>query len=97
MRDRWGSFLTDDGEVVRGRTDLGISQIHVSTAVAYGLDLERLSDDMEYNVKAHFKILADKIKGCKNLGAEAWSCYHSTTTYHRLKYLKDVSRYLGSQ
>ena len=93
MRDRCSNFVVD-GEILRGCTDLGIAQIHVDTAVAYNLDITKLSQDMEYNVKAHFRILADKIRRCKHLGEEAWTCYHSVTEVHRLRYLRDVSRYL---
>lgn len=75
--------------------DMTIAQINVYTAAEYGFDLDRLfSKDTEYALECHFKILESKIKMCSHLGSEAWSCYHSVTPKHRLKYVKDVSRYL---
>lgn len=75
--------------------DMGIAQINIKTAIDYGFDIKRLYDhDLEYALKAHLTILKSKIKMCKKLGADAWSCYHSKTPIHRLKYIKMVSRYL---
>lgn len=75
--------------------DMTIAQINVYTAAEYGFDLDRLFNmDTEYALECHFKILEDKIKMCKHLGDEAWSCYHSATPKHRLKYVEMVSRYL---
>ena len=75
-------------------TDIGIFQIHVYTAKNYGFNMESLMTDIEYQVDSHLKILKQKLKNCRHLGKEAWSCYHSTTPKYRLKYVKDVSRYL---
>ena len=75
--------------------DMGIAQINIKTAVDYGFDIKRLYDhDLEYALEVHFAILKSKIKMCKSLGNDAWSCYHSKTQEHRLKYIKMVSRYL---
>lgn len=75
--------------------DMGVAQINVNTARAYGFDLERLfSFDLEYTIKCHFIILRDKIRMCSHLGDEAWTCYHSATEEHRLRYKDLVGRYL---
>ena len=84
--------VTEHHEVV----DIGIAQINVRTAVYHGFDLQRLYDhDLEYAIESHMTILANKIKVCADdFGDEAWTCYHSVTPEHRLKYLEMVSRYL---
>lgn len=75
-------------------TDLSIAQISQATARDYKLDVERLYNlDLEYAIKSHFVILKQKMELCKEL-AEPWSCYHSKTEKHRLKYIRDVSRHL---
>lgn len=75
-------------------TDVGFFQLHVGTIKNYGFNLPRLMTDIEYQIDCHLIILKKKIKNCAFLGDEAWSCYHSTTPKHRLKYVKDVSRYI---
>lgn len=75
--------------------DIGIAQINVRTAVYNGFDLQRLySHDMEYAIQSHMFLLDKKIKMCKELGDEAWSCYHSKTPKFRKKYVKMVSRFI---
>lgn len=84
-------IVTEHQEVA----DMGIAQINIRTAIAYGFDLQRLYDhDIEYAIESHFIILKSKINMCKDLGNDSWSCYHSKTPEHRLKYVKMVSRYL---
>jgi hypothetical protein len=75
-------------------TDIGVFQIHVDTATHYGFNAYRLANDMEYQVDSHMKVLKKKLKACRHLGDEAWSCYHSATPRLRKKYLKLVERYL---
>lgn len=75
-------------------TDIGIFQINTASVFHYDLDIEKLLTEIDYQVMAHFKILKDKMKICAHLDNEAWTCYHSTTTKHRLEYLKLVKRYL---
>jgi hypothetical protein len=83
--------VTEHHEVV----DLGIAQINVRTAAHYKFDLQRLYEhDMEYAIDCHMAVLGDKMKQCKHLGNDSWSCYHSVTPKHRIKYIKMVSRYL---
>jgi len=84
-------IVTEHQEVA----DMGIAQINIRTAVGFGFDLQRLYDhDVEYAIESHFVILKSKIDMCKDLGEHSWSCYHSVTPEHRLKYVKMVSRYL---
>lgn len=76
--------------------DLSIAQININTARNYGLDIDRLfNKDLDYALDAHFIILKDKMKTCAHLGADSYSCYHSTNEPHRLLYVKLVSRYLN--
>lgn len=74
--------------------DIGIFQINVRTAKAYRLDISKMLDnDLKYITKAYTIIMKDKINKCRNLGQEAWSCYHSRTNKHRARYIKHVMRY----
>lgn len=75
--------------------DIGVAQINVKTAVYNGFDLDRLySHDLEYAIECHMFLLNKKMKLCKELGEEAWSCYHSKTPQFRTKYVEMVSRFL---
>lgn len=83
--------VIEEHEVV----DMGIAQINITTALDFDLDIERLFKlDTAYAIDAHFIILNAKIEMCDHLGDEAWSCYHSATPKHRLKYVKMVSRFM---
>lgn len=89
------SYCTKNITIIATVVDLGIAQINVRTAVDYKLDLNMLYNrNTEYALKAHFTILKDKVNQCKHLGEEAWSCYHSFTEEHRLRYLELVRKYL---
>lgn len=89
---------TPEGEVPQTVvTDVSMFQFHVRTIENEGMDKQRLRDDLEYASEQHIKLLAKKIKVCTRVGIpseEAWTCYHSATRHLRLKYLRDVSRYL---
>lgn len=80
--------------IIREDVDIGIGQINTNTANSYGLSIDRLKTDIEYNLKAHFKILEDKIEMCSALGRVAWSCYNSNSPINRAAYEKAVSRFL---
>jgi hypothetical protein len=83
--------VIEEHEVV----DMGIAQINITTALHFDLDIERLFKlDTAYAIESHFIILSSKVRTCDHLGEEAWSCYHSVTPKHRLKYVKDVSRFM---
>jgi hypothetical protein len=89
------AHFTDKGyEIIRGYTDLCLFQIHISTAINYGMDLMKLNTNLEYCVEQHFKIMKKKRKICKKLGKDDWTCYHSMTEVLRLQYKKLVERYL---
>lgn len=99
--DRKGKILNKQGRVVTGISDIGIFQIHIETAKNNSIDMIRLRTDLEYQVMWHVKILAQKIRVCKNKRAELgievgyeWSCYHSYTLKRRLRYKEDVSNWL---
>ena len=78
---------------VRGYTDIGLYQFHAATIEAYGLDVLRLRDDIEYATEQHFLLMKDKLRECSYLKEEAWTCYHSATEKHRIKYKKLVNRF----
>ena len=84
-----------DTHIITKRTnDIGLYQINEHTAKAYGYDTDKLMKDWQYSTKCHIKILKQKMKLCQNLNKDSWSCYHSATPDKRLKYIKDVGRYL---
>jgi hypothetical protein len=73
--------------------DIGIYQINISTAAAYGIDIYRLQDDLEYATEQHILLLKKKKGYCSELEEEAWTCYHSKTPQHREAYKIAVDRY----
>ena len=73
---------------IKGISDFGVFQIHIGTANNYKLDINRLSNDLDYAVESHMKILKSKMKLCDYLQEDSWTCYHSTTKYLRLYYKK---------
>lgn len=78
--------------------DWGVWQLHKDTAEAYGLEVERTLTDVHYAAKAAVTVLRKKLRYCKDLGAEAWTCYHSRTEHFRVKYLKMVNKfYMGNR
>lgn len=84
-------LVIEEYEVV----DMTMAQINISTALHLNFDVNKLFNlDLDYALECHYKILNAKIKRCKNLGSEAWSCYHSVTPKHREKYVQLVSRFL---
>jgi len=89
-----GGRCYEDWRVISTITDVCMFQFHVDTIVNYGMDPIRLRDDLSYCVEWHFKLMSQKIKECKDLRGEAWSCYHSRTKKHREMYIRDVERYL---
>ena len=78
---------------IKAVSDVGLFQLHASTVQHYGFDATKVSDNLDYMVKTHYQVLADKIKLCQKLGNVAWSCYHSKTTVLRKKYIQQVNRY----
>lgn len=80
-------------KTIRGISDLGLFQLHADTIKHYQFDADKLTKDIDYMVKTHFIVLIDKIKQCKRLGPQAWSCYHSKTPVLRKRYIQKVNRY----
>jgi len=80
-------------KIVKGYSDLGLYQFHVDTIEQYKIDPFRLKKDLRYVIEMHFRILRNKIKMCRKLKADAWTCYHSKTRYYRKQYKKLVNRY----
>jgi hypothetical protein len=74
-------------------TDIGIFQFHIETIKNYNINVNLLINNMEYAVDQYFKLMTQKVKMCKNLGDDAWSCYHSNTEQYRQQYKDLVNRY----
>jgi hypothetical protein len=95
--NRYQSILIKDAEdkfvKIKGISDIGVWQLHVDTVDNYKLCAERLLTDLKYATKSHFLILSRKIKNCRHLKDEAWSCYHSITERHRAVYKDLVMRF----
>jgi len=79
--------------IVSGYSDISIWMFHVRTLKSFSIDPSLAQSSLEYATEKHFEILKHKIKACKRLGKEAWSCYHSATPRHRKKYLQLVNRF----
>lgn len=84
---------TEYAKYVTGYSDVGIFQFHVNTIQNYSMDALRLRDDIEYATEQACLLLSLKIKECKDVGKNAWACYHSRTEHHRKLYVKLVNRY----
>jgi len=84
----------DSWRVEEGVTDVCMFQFHVRTIIYYKMDPVKLRDDAEYCVHWHFKLMNIKKKACRDLGDEAWTCYHSRTKVLRKHYKKLVERHL---
>jgi len=74
-------------------TDVGLFQFHIGTIDMFKLDVRRLQDDVAYAVERACWLLSLKLKECSSLGKDAWACYHSSSTKHRLKYQELVNKH----
>lgn len=83
-----------DWKVIRGYTDICMFQFHVGTIVKEKMDPIKLKIDLEHCIEQHFKLLKKKLRICKHLKEEAWTCYHSRTLKLRKRYKEDVEKYL---
>lgn len=79
---------------VKGYSDISLFQFHALTIKHYKLDPVKLKNNLEYAVEKHFMIMKDKLKLCKYLEEDAWTCYHSTTPKLRKRYKEDVEQWL---
>ena len=79
---------------VEGYSDISIFQFHALTIKHYKLDPVKLKNDLEHAVDKHFMIMKEKLKLCKHLEEDAWTCYHSTTPKLRKRYKEDVEQWL---
>jgi len=79
---------------VKGSSDIGLFQFHAETIRRYKLDAVKLKNDIAYSVDQHFMLMKKKLKQCKYLKEEAWTCYHSRTPVFRKRYKEDVERHL---
>lgn len=86
-------ICVDEYTKVTGLTDLSIWQFHIETVAAFGMDYGKIQNDLVYATDFHFKLMKHKIKRCKHLGDDAWTCYHSITERHRKLYKKMVNRF----
>jgi len=86
-------MCTEEARMVKGISDVSVWMFHVDTIVAYNKDPILLRTDLEYATDFHFSLLKKKMNLCKNLGKDAWTCYHSKTEKHRLNYKNLVNRF----
>lgn len=91
--NRYETFFTEQGEVRRVETDIGLFQFNIGTIDAYGIDINRLRIDVAYQVERMCYLLARKLVYCSDLGKDAWVCYHSRTLLLRDKYKEMVNKY----
>ena len=84
-------------EVVKGYSDLSVWMFHIDTLMAYEVDPIKVQNDLDYATDFHFRLLKAKMKRCKHLGDESWSCYHSITERHRQAYMKRVEPYFNKK
>ena len=60
-------------------TDFGISQIYYKTAKGFNFDLERLTDDLEYSIKAGAIVLANMKNKYRKGDVNWWTRYNCGT------------------
>lgn len=88
IKDEAGNYVK-----IEGISDIGVWQLHVNTVENYNFDAKRVMTDLKYATKCHFIILSKKMRKCKRLGKDSWTCYHSSTKHHRLNYKARVMKY----
>lgn len=76
--------------------DLGVWQLNVHTARAYGCDLTVLvAHDPEHSADCAARVLAAKLRLCAGrLDVPAWACYHSMDPARAAAYAAAVRRWL---
>ncbi len=80
---------------VRTTSDFGISQINYRTAFRLGLDLDRLTTDIEYSVEAGAIVLSDFKRRYGKREPNTWhSRYNASNKIKRKIYQELVARYL---
>jgi hypothetical protein len=82
------------GAINHKSKDYGMSQINLKTARSYGFDINRLTSDVEYSVRAGARVLADLKKSHSHKDKEFWTRYNSSKPAKREKYKKLVSRFM---
>ncbi len=93
-RNKYKCIGEETSKYVEGYSDISLFQFHARTIRLEKLDPVKLKNDLEYSVEQHFKLMKKKLRICKHLGEEAWTCYHSRTNLLRKRYKEDVERYL---
>lgn len=78
---------------VTGYSDLSMFQFHAETIRYYNINPILLKNNLEYCVNWHFKLIKKKRKICKDLGEDAWTCYHSRSPKLRKFYKELVIQY----
>lgn len=89
------------GKVACVVQDVGIAQINHTNVLKYGLELERLRNDLEYSLDAGAKILSWFNKRYSKKEPKTWYCRYNTGTakYAKIrhnceKYMKLVQRFM---
>jgi len=93
----------DQAAVNHKTKDYGIGQININTARRYGLDLQRLKTDVNYNLAASAKILSDFQSKYQAKEPQSWFCRYNIGTRLNgaksracLKYVQKVNAKLRS-
>ena len=77
-----------------GCNDFGISQINKFTAKSYGIEIKRLTTDVEYAIMKGALILSDFKKWYGKKENNWWSRYNSSNEKARERYEKGVNRWM---
>lgn len=75
-------------------TDIGISQIHISTIERYKFDKNKLLTDLDYSIEAGCIVLKDFMIKYGNKEKNWYSRYNSSKALARRKYEKSIKRFL---
>ena len=75
-------------------TDFGIGQIYHTTVTAFGMDVNRLTTDLEYSVEAAAIVLADFDRMYGHKESDYWTRYNTSKPSLRKAYKERVKRWL---
>lgn len=75
-------------------SDFGISQIYYKTAKAFGFNIFKLLNDLDYSVAAGAQVLADFQKRYSHKELDWWTRYNASSKAKRSIYKTLVTRYL---
>ena len=85
--------LSKDFKPVRVGMDYAIGQINFRTAIRYDIQIEHLTDNLEYSIQSAIKILSGFKKRYGKTDQFWWTRYNASSRHHREKYKEDVLRW----